>query len=974
MAVPHDQGAPALSASEAGTARRPSHPSTSASRAVVEYSRHARWWLPLLILLLLMAALLLPPLVNINRYHRRIAESISAALGRPVRLSGVKLVMLPRPGFELSDFMVEEDPDFGVEPILSSSSVVASVRLSSLWRGRLEIGRIHLEEPSLNLVRNGPGRWNFSAVLLQAARTPNAPTGQRHPGGTLRFPYIDANNARINFKRGSEKLPFSFMNADLSVWLADPGEWQLRFEAQPVRTDLDLNLGDTGLVRVQGALRRARSLNEMPIDLAVEWSGASLGQLSRLVAGSDPGWRGVMDLRGTITGKTGDALVRTRLSGERIHRVEFESDNTLNFAANCEMHYRHGMQAVEGLSCSTPLGDGQLLLTGAVHDIATAPAAVLGLSVEKVPVDAILRGAEMMRRGFPPGVRAAGQLNGQFSFDSTRAQRFMGEASVQRLTISSDGLKRPLVLAGVTVSAQPASELTVQVVSRRRHSAKTQRAGGAVARAKQPLRSSFSGAAGHSQTFLAVSPLQLGAASATPLTLTAQLGVDEFQLHLAGAAPISRLAALDQSFPMLPLPASSLGPEGSANLDLTISGPWLPPASVGTEIIVSPSAANSRRIEGTISLGNTQLTTGFLASPVEIVSAQGVFSGNRVSWEPLSINFGALHADGSLDLPVPCPSSEQCSRRFDLHITSLDIAELQSTLLGARRGQLVEEILSTIERPHPWPALEGTLHVDTLTLNRRAASTLVLHGVTAAFRASGNTLELQSLSAQALGGTLSASGRIDASGVLPAYSVKLALKGCDALQAAAVFGERWGSGALEIDSQAQFRGFTLPQITASTTGDFHMEWTGHTASAAPQETMAHGGATLLGGFDSWVADGTIANQRLDFLHSVITPVIANDRALSRGPGAVARSGSQGDPVHLQVAVTGSISFSRELSLRAEPISALSRDVPAIDDHTLSPETDTTGISVATEIGGTLQRPTVLPSKTTPARPVPRVRR
>ena len=81
--------------------------------------------------------------------HGRIAESISRAIGRPVRMSSIKLRLLPRPGFEIADFVVEEDPAFGAEPILRSSQVIASVRLLPLWRGRLEIARIAFDEPSV---------------------------------------------------------------------------------------------------------------------------------------------------------------------------------------------------------------------------------------------------------------------------------------------------------------------------------------------------------------------------------------------------------------------------------------------------------------------------------------------------------------------------------------------------------------------------------------------------------------------------------------------------------------------------------------------------------------------------------------------------------------------------------------------------------------------------------------------------------
>ena len=60
---------------------------------------------------------------------------MSEALGRPVYVGGMQLRLLPMPGIVMSDFTVDEDPAFGYEPALHASSVVAALRLSSLWRG-----------------------------------------------------------------------------------------------------------------------------------------------------------------------------------------------------------------------------------------------------------------------------------------------------------------------------------------------------------------------------------------------------------------------------------------------------------------------------------------------------------------------------------------------------------------------------------------------------------------------------------------------------------------------------------------------------------------------------------------------------------------------------------------------------------------------------------------------------------------------
>ena len=113
-----------------------------------------------------------------GRLRTQIVRSISLALERPVEVASVSLHLLPRPGFDLRGFVVHEDPSFGDEPMLRAEQVTASLRLTSLFRGRLEISRLSLTEPSLNLVENSAGHWNLENLLERADRTPVAPTSK----------------------------------------------------------------------------------------------------------------------------------------------------------------------------------------------------------------------------------------------------------------------------------------------------------------------------------------------------------------------------------------------------------------------------------------------------------------------------------------------------------------------------------------------------------------------------------------------------------------------------------------------------------------------------------------------------------------------------------------------------------------------------------------------------------------------------
>ena len=165
----------------------------------------------------LVVAAVVPPLINVGRYKAGIAQLMETSLGRPVRLSSVSVRLLPWPEFVLSDLSVAEDPAYGAEPVLYATSVTASLRILSLWRGKLEIGRVSVDEASLNVVRSAAGQWNLDSLLRTATARAQSAEGGAGPRGLLTLPYLEAKNSRINIKNGAEKLPFSLLNAKMSL-------------------------------------------------------------------------------------------------------------------------------------------------------------------------------------------------------------------------------------------------------------------------------------------------------------------------------------------------------------------------------------------------------------------------------------------------------------------------------------------------------------------------------------------------------------------------------------------------------------------------------------------------------------------------------------------------------------------------------------------------------------------------------------
>jgi hypothetical protein len=309
--------------------------------------RRAVWVLA--VVLVLVTLVITPPLINVNRLRLRIASKMSESLGRPVHLDSVTLNVLPVPGFTLQNLVVSEDPAFGSEPVLRADSVRATLRASSLWR-HVEFATIRFDQPSVNLVRRADGRWNFESILLHAAQEDAAPTAQTKAGPAPRFPYIEATGARLNVKLGDEKMPVALTDADFALWLPSPQQWRVRIEARPARTDT--NVSDTGILNIEATLQKAARLSDVPIEMTAEWKRAPLGEATRLLTGSDAGWRGSVDATASLHGTLGDAVLAGNLKLGSLRRAEFVPEKLLDVSVECSAHMAVDLAVLHAPQCT----------------------------------------------------------------------------------------------------------------------------------------------------------------------------------------------------------------------------------------------------------------------------------------------------------------------------------------------------------------------------------------------------------------------------------------------------------------------------------------------------------------------------------------------------------------------------------------------------------------------------------------------
>src|SRR5438067_4025360 len=411
-------------------------------------------WAPMLML----AALVVPPLIQLTRYRLRIPGILGGALGRPVTVAAVSLRLLPQPGFDLKGLVIGEDPSFGAEPVLTAPEVTATLRLTSLWRGRLEIGSLRLKDASFNLVRRPDGAWNIESLMMQAAKTPAAPTAKSRPESRPRFPYIEVNSGRLNFKSGVEKKLVALTDADFALWLASENEWRARLEARAMRTDA--NLSDTGTIEAEARVRRNAQANEPLVTIQARLRDAQLGNLSALIYGRDRGWRGGTTAEITISGTRTALNFGIHAAIDDFHRYDITPAEPLRLDAVCAGALNVTAETISNLNCTTPASRGVLAVSGSIGQLLHQRQYDLRISLKQFPVQRAMALARRSKRDLPDDLAATGALNAELSVRSQGDRRvWTGAGNLRDLALRS-GAESALAIGDVAFNVGAGDAMT----------------------------------------------------------------------------------------------------------------------------------------------------------------------------------------------------------------------------------------------------------------------------------------------------------------------------------------------------------------------------------------------------------------------------------------------------------------------------------------------------------------------------------
>jgi hypothetical protein len=662
---------------------------------------------------------------GVYRLRNRIATSIGGAIGRRVSIDKVRLHFLPRPGFDLQELVIYDDPEFSAEPMIHAQDVSAAIRLRSLFRGRLEIATLSATDPSINLVRNQYGGWNFASLLERNAQIPAAPTSTDKRAFERRpvFPYLEASHARINFKIGQTKKSYALMDADVALWQDSEDSWSARIKASPVRTDF--NLTDTGTITVDGKWQRAPTLRSTPLQFTVQWQNGQLGQLTKLFSGKDRGWRGGINLEAHLDGTPQALAISSQTVVEGFRRYDIAGSENVRLAAACSGRYNVLAKSLTNLLCESPVGGGDVHVRGTAAVIAQVPTYDLTVGAANVPVASVMRLLRQAKKHIPIELGATGLLNAEFHATgalskSTRhdpfphlVQTWNGTGSATSVLLSSPS--RDVNAAGNRIDEIAFASIPLALEGRSDSSiaARTSRAGEA-----QPADRE------RPQTNLRIGPVTLAMNAGTPFNAGGWISKEGYHFFVRGDAELRELFRLEN---VLGVSGFRPAAEGLAKVDLNVAGGWQGFAAPVTT--------------GSALLRNVRAEVRGLNAPIEIKAASLTMGPDLISAQKILARIGDTQWSGRVTAPRHCAppdihastpllgnsiSTSGCEFQFDLAADQLSSAALAEWFAPRPTVRPWYRILDSASNRGPHPLLSvkarGNLRVGRLILKNLTAS------------------------------------------------------------------------------------------------------------------------------------------------------------------------------------------------------------------------------------------------------------
>ncbi|HXM59794.1 MAG TPA: AsmA family protein [Terriglobales bacterium] len=400
-----------------------------------------------------------------NDYRGTIQTKLEQQLNRNVTLGNMSLGLFPL-RFRVANLSIADDPKFSNRAFLLTQELSVSVKLLPLLSKSVEVDSLTLERPSVELIKNAQGVWNFASL---GEKTPApAPAAPYTPAGPARPPAPAATAAsngqqfslgELAIKDGlvaitdlQDRKPrtvYDHINFKLTDFSPDT----------PFNLDASVHLPGSGSQEVQlkgtgGPLSHANPAST-PFKGSLDLKGVEIGELQKFLQSP-----ALVNTDGVLSGHTDIASASGKLSANGQMNLDKPKLHGIDVGYPINVDYDVSDDLVNDLLTinkgAIKLGPTPVSVTGTMNSKPTPAQVDLELKASNVSIAEIARLSAAAGVAFAPGTTVNGQINADIKAQGAMDKPALnGSLAGNNIQISGKEIAKPVQVKTVNITLTP---------------------------------------------------------------------------------------------------------------------------------------------------------------------------------------------------------------------------------------------------------------------------------------------------------------------------------------------------------------------------------------------------------------------------------------------------------------------------------------------------------------------------------------
>lgn len=427
-----------------------------------------------IIVILVVAVAIFAATFDVNRYHGLIQSQLEQRLDRKVTLGNMSLGIFP-PRFRVQNLTIADDPNFDkIKPFLQAQELDVSVKLLPLLHKSVEINSLNLQRPSVELVKNAQGVWNFSTLGAnpqaqpQPGQTqPSQPAPQSKPAPSTTGPKPGPTESKEQFSLGElaitdgqvaitdqqnrkPRTVYDHINVTLTDFAPDT----------PFSVDASVHLPGQGSqqIRLQGKGGPLAQGNPIatPFHGSLDLKGVGIGDFQKfLQTPALVNTDGVLSGHTSIANENGKlaATGQMNLDKPRVHGLDVGYPISADYDINDDLT----SDLVKVNKAVVKLGQTPLSATGTVNLKPTPMLLDLHLIASDVSIAEAARLASAAGVAFAPGTTVNGRVNADITARGPADKPALnGTVAGREIQVTGKEIAQPVQIKAVNLALTPA--------------------------------------------------------------------------------------------------------------------------------------------------------------------------------------------------------------------------------------------------------------------------------------------------------------------------------------------------------------------------------------------------------------------------------------------------------------------------------------------------------------------------------------